>query len=121
MKKMFCFLFAMLLLVVARTFGQTETPPECLNLEEVQQRIGYPLEAKRAGAQGKVVAKVTVGENGKVEKHEISESPSQWLSDAVSAHIAELKFHPAKKEGKPIKSIVLVPIVFDAGGGDKVF
>jgi TonB family protein len=121
MKKTICFLFAGLLLLSIRVWGQAETPPECLNLEEVQQKIGYPLEAKRAGASGKVVAKVTVGENGKVEKHEIAESPSQWLSDAVSAHIMELKFHPAKKEGKAIRSIVLVPIVFDAGSGEKVF
>ncbi|HEX2898306.1 MAG TPA: hypothetical protein VHS96_01165, partial [Bacteroidia bacterium] len=53
--------------------------------------------------------------------HQITESPSQLLSDAVSAHIGELKFTPAKMEGKPIKSIVLVPIMFDAGDGIKVF
>jgi TonB family protein len=121
MKTLFCLLIAFAVFFPSQTFAQAETPPECLNLEEVQQKIGYPLEAKRAGASGKVIAKVTVGENGKVEKHEITDSPSPLLSQAVSDHIESLKFHPAKKEGKPIRSIVLVPIVFEAGGGDKVF
>lgn len=121
MKTWLFFLFAAFLLISVPTFGQTETAPECLNLEAIQQKIGFPLEAKRAGASGKVIAKVTVGTNGKVEKHEISESPSKLLSDAVSAHVGELKFNPAKKDGKAIRSIVLVPIVFDAGDGQKVF
>lgn len=120
MKSPFCLLAAFMLMAAA-TQAQTETPPECLNLEEVQQRIGYPLEAKRAGASGKVVARVTVGPNGKVEKYEIAESPSRLLSEAVAAHVEELKFHPAKQDGKAIKSIVLVPILFDAGSSDKVF
>lgn len=121
MKTIFSLLFAALLIASTQVKAQTETPPECLNLEAVQQKIGFPLEAKRAGAHGKVIAKVTVGPNGKVENHQITESPSQLLSDAVSAHIGELKFTPAKMEGKPIKSIVLVPIMFDAGDGIKVF
>jgi TonB family protein len=121
MKTIFSLLFAAFLLVSTQVKAQTETPPECLNCEAVQQKIGFPLEAKRAGASGKVIAKITVGPNGKVESHQITESPSQLLSDAVSAHIPELKFTPAKKEGKPIKSIVMLPIVFDAGDGIKVF
>jgi TonB family protein len=122
MKTTLRILVAVLLLVSTKVFAQTETPPECLNLEEVQQKIGFPLEAKRAGAKGKVVAKLTVEPNGKVSKSEIIESPSQLLSDAVLAQIGGLKFKPAKMDGKAIKSIVQVPINFDNGGGEpKVF
>lgn len=121
MKTMTKILMATLLLVAGKVAAQTETAPECLNLEQVQQKIGYPEEAKRAGVAGKVVAQVTVDPSGKVEKAEVIESPGKALSDAVLAHIAELRFTPAKQNGKPIKSIVQVPIVFDAGGGAKVF
>jgi TonB family protein len=121
MKMTLRILVTALLLISSKLFAQTETPPECLNLEAVQQKIGFPLEAKRAGASGKVIAKVTVDPSGKVSKSEIMESPSQLLSDAVMAHIGDLKFTPAKMDGKPIKSIVQVPIVFDNAGSDKVF
>ncbi len=121
MKTTLSFLFAALALICSQVYAQTETPPECMNLEEVQQRIGFPLEAKRAGAHGRVVAKVTVDPNGKVSKSEITESPSMLLSEAVLAHIGDLKFKPAKVDGKPIKSIVQVPIIFDNAASDKVF
>ncbi len=121
MKTTLSILFAALILFCGKAIAQTETPPECLNLEQVQQKIGFPLEAKRAGASGKVVANVTVGPNGKVAKSEITQSPSMILSEAVLKHIGELKFKPAKMDGKPIKSIVQVPIIFDNAGGDKVF
>jgi TonB family protein len=121
MKTIYRLLTAVLVLISGTAFAQSETPPECLNLEQIQQKIGFPKEAKQAGAHGKVIAKVTVNPSGKVVAHEITESPSQALSDAVSAHIEELKFTPAKKEGKPITSKVLVPINFDAGGSEKVF
>lgn len=114
-------LIAVLFVFALTVHAQTEVAPECLNLEQVQQKIGYPLEAKRAGASGKVIAKVTVSPAGKVEKYEITESPSKLLTEAVAAHIEELKFNPAKQNGQAIKSIVLVPIVFDAGDADKVF
>jgi TonB family protein len=121
MKTTLGILFAALLFFSGKAIAQTETPPECMNLEEVQQKIGFPLEAKRAGASGKVVAKVTVDPSGKVIKSEITQSPSMLLSEAVLAHIGDLKFKPAKLDGKPIKSIVQVPILFDNAGSDKVF
>jgi TonB family protein len=121
MKTTLGILFAALLLISTTAFGQTETPPECLNLEEIQQKIGFPLEAKRAGASGKVVAKVTVDPSGKVAKSEITSSPSQLLSEAVLAEVGNLKFKPAKLDGKPIKTIVMVPFVFDNAGSEKVF
>jgi internalin A len=121
MKMTLRFLFAAFALICSQVYAQTETGPECLNLEEVQQKIGFPLEAKRAGASGKVVAKLTVEPSGKVSKSEIIASPSKLLSEAVLAHIGDLKFKPAKLDGKPIKSIVQVPINFDNSGSDKVF
>ena len=121
MKSILPILIAVMLVFSGNLIAQTGTPPECLNLEEIQQKIGFPLEAKTAGAYGKVIAKVTVGANGKVEKAEIMESPSPVLSEAVMKYINELKFKAAKKEGKAIKSIVHVPIVFEMASTPKVY
>ena len=121
MKTIYSFLFVALLLVAGNLAAQSDTPPECLNLGEIQQKIGYPIEAKRAGAHGKVIAKVTVGKNGKVEQSEIMESPSPILSKAVLSHIGGLKFKAAKMDGKPSKSIVQVPIIFENTSAPKVY
>lgn len=114
-------MFVALFLFSGKLIAQSETPPECLNLEEIQQKIGYPKEAKSAGTFGKVIAKVTVSTSGKVEKSEIMESPSPILSEAVLAKIGGLKFNPAKMNGKPVKSIVQVPILFELPAEPKVF
>lgn len=94
-------------------WGQNGTPPEVLNLEEVLQKIGYPMEAKNAHVGGKVVAKVKVGTNGKVETYEILESSSPVLADAVKAHIEDLKFRPAKNNGEAVAAYMQVPFRFE--------
>lgn len=114
-------LSALLLFTGSWLFAQTETPPEVLNLAEVQQKIGYPAKARDTRMQGKVIAKVMVDESGKVESAEVIESPSELLSDAVSNRVTQLKFRPARKDGKPIRSIVHVPFLFELPENGGVF
>lgn len=105
--------------------AQTETPPEVRNIYSVMDKIGYPSEAKTAGIEGKVLAEVTVDQRGKVVDHEIQESPSPLLSDAVGKHIGALKFEPARKDGEAIRSKVRVPFLFELPapikGGDGLY
>jgi TonB family protein len=106
-------MLSLLLAFVQGTFAQGDSAPEVLNLGEVIDKIGYPMEAKSAHVSGKVLAQVSVDDKGKVSACEILESPSPILSDAVKAHVDELKFRPAKKSGTPVKSIVKVPFLFE--------
>ena len=105
-------LFA-LLTVGFSASAQTETPPEALNLYATMEKIGYPEDAKGAGVEGRVLAQVTINEKGRVVDYEIKESPSPVLTAAVEEHVEGLKFKPAKKDGKAIKSIVQVPFRFE--------
>lgn len=99
-------------LVVQFSFSQQETPPEVRNIYSVMDKIGYPEAAKSSRIEGKVLTEVTVDEKGKVSDHQILESPSPLLSEAVSQHIHALRFDPATKNGQPIVSKVRVPFMF---------
>jgi TonB family protein len=92
--------------------AQADQAPEATNLAAVQNMIGYPADAKDARIEGKVLARVTIDESGNVISSEIVESPSSILSEAVSKKIDNLKFNPAKLNGKPSKSKVEVPFIF---------
>ncbi len=100
-------------LAFAAAVAQNFTPPEPINLDEVSQKIGYPMEAKSAHVSGKVLAKVKVTEAGRVASYEILESPSPVLSKAVEAQIDALRFKPAKKEGVAVSSYMQVPFRFE--------
>lgn len=107
------FLIAALLTTGLYAIGQSETPPEALNLYATMDKIGYPDDAKSAGVEGTVLAQVTINEKGRVVDYEIKKSPSPILSGAVEKHVESLKFKPAKKDGEAIKSIVQVPFRFE--------
>lgn len=92
--------------------GQAEVAPQVLNMSEIIDKIGYPMEAKSAHVSGKVVAKVKVDEKGKVVSHEIAESPSPVLAEAVDKHVGGLKFRPAQKAGQPVAAWVMLPFTF---------
>lgn len=99
--------------VLVPVLAQNFTPPEPINLDEVLQKIGYPMEAKSAHVSGKVLAKVKVTEAGRVDSYEILESPSPVLSKAVEAEIDALRFKPAKKDGIAVSSYLQVPFRFE--------
>lgn len=109
------YFFTALLLLAFSPFlqAQSDQAPEATNLSAVQKMIGYPSSAKESGIEGKVMARVTIDETGNVIASEILESPSDLLSEAVSKKIDNLKFVPAKLDGKPSKSKVEVPFIFE--------
>lgn len=99
--------------VLVPVLAQNFTPPEPINLDEVSQKIGYPMEAKSAHVSGKVLAKIKVSEAGRVINYVIQESPSPMLSKAVESQIDALRFKPAKKDGIAVTSFVTLPFNFE--------
>lgn len=92
-------------------FVAVEKEPQPLNYEEVRKRIGYPLLAKEAGIQGKVIVRVLVNKNGKYEKHIVLRSPHKMLTEAVERELPNLEFSPGIQAGRPVR--VWVTTVFD--------
>jgi len=73
----------------------------------------YPPAAQRAGAQGRVVARLTIGTDGRVSDCSVvTSSGNQDLDDAVcSISKRRIKFTPAKDQsGNPITSTYTLPV-----------
>lgn len=81
----------------------TATPPD------------YPVQALRTGVEGTVLLKVLVGPAGKPLEVVIAHgSGSRVLDDAARRHVlAAWRFHPAIRDGRPVKAWALVPVRFD--------
>jgi periplasmic protein TonB len=74
----------------------------------------YPADSRREGEQGTVTLHVLVAQDGAVERVEIEESSGfDALDDAAVATVRERwRFVPARRDGTPTESWVLVPIRF---------
>lgn len=73
----------------------------------------YPSEAIRAGAQGRVVAKLTVGADGRVAACTVTTSSGNSSLDDTTCRIARsrVRFTPAKDEnGQPTSSSYTLPV-----------
>lgn len=89
-----------------------EVMPAPLNMVDIIKTVGYPAEAKTNKIEGKVFVKVLVDTDGNVIDHQLVKDPHKLLSDAVLAHVDELKFTPAQDKGKPTKAWVMIPFQF---------
>lgn len=81
-------------------YGQNPTP-------------SYPAEARRRGWEGTVLLAVEILENGRAERITITQSSGHSILDeAALGAVGRWTFIPAQREGKPVKSVAEVPIVF---------
>ncbi len=83
-----------------------------VDIRELQSKVIYPEEAKKAGIQGKVEVRALIGTDGVCRETIIESSDSVLLNENASNAIKSCVFEPAIKDGKPIKCWVSIPIVF---------
>ena len=78
------------------------------------QPPGYPLEAIRSGKSGMVVVSFYVSENGKADMSTFRTlfTSGPWFADAVVAQLPNMVFFPAEKDGKKVRSKVVMPFAF---------
>lgn len=73
----------------------------------------YPIGAKRAGEQGKVVLRVLIDEKGLPERIDIQQSAGfPRLDEAARAAALRAVFKPHIEDGRSVAAYVLVPINF---------
>jgi protein TonB len=73
----------------------------------------YPAEARRHGWEGTVILLVEIRENGRPERVEVKHSSGHpVLDEAARRAVRGWTFIPAQRDGKPIRSVAEVPIVF---------
>jgi protein TonB len=80
----------------------------------VNPKPPYPLVARRLGAQGVVVLRVQVREDGSVATVELARSSGFSLLDESASRTVRdsWRFLPARVDGAPVASWVEVPIRF---------
>src|SRR5690606_28141805 len=74
----------------------------------------YPEAARQQRISGSVILVVDVAEDGSVASAEVERSePAGVFDEAALSAVANWKFEPAMKGGKPVPARVRVPIAFE--------
>jgi protein TonB len=73
----------------------------------------YPSQAREEGLEGTVKVKVTVSASGNVTGASIVKSSGHDILDqSVLSNVYDCNFEPAEKDGVPISSKVVIPVLF---------
>ena len=74
----------------------------------------YPDAARKNGVEGTLKLTLTLGEDGKVKDIVVGQDLPFGVSQAVTKDLQQLKFQPAKRDGKPIAVKMLFDYVVSA-------
>jgi TonB family protein len=88
--------------------SKLEQPP----VPTYQVRPDYPLELRRAGISGAVTVEFIVGITGDVREAFAVKSTQRDFEGAAVAAVLQWKFKPGMRQGVPVNTRLLVPIVF---------
>ena len=73
----------------------------------------YPADARHQGLEGVVVLSVLVRSDGRVEEARVAASSgTSVLDEAALAAVRKWTFVPARQGGRPVESVVEVPVKF---------
>jgi outer membrane biosynthesis protein TonB len=90
---------------------EVDSPPECINLYEIEKTFIYPDSALKTGIEGKVIAQILVDKMGKVAKIGELTGPEIFHPE-VRKTVVKLKFIPGIHLGELVKVWVKVPLYF---------
>lgn len=96
---------------------EVDTPAKPLDDELVEPV--YPDSLLAYGITGKVVAEFVVEANGEVNPLSVTmvSASSPEFFDAVRSALIASKFTPARKDGKPVRQVMLLPFEFGPAAG----
>lgn len=90
-------------------YEELEVKPEPIT----QVKPEYPTDAKEAGLEGQTMVRVLLGKDGKVVKTSIVQSSGFAALDSAAFNAAgQWTFKPGMKEGKAVKTYVVIPFSF---------
>ena len=107
-----------------RPAGEVSPPPKPLPVPEpvrTEAQIDprselqppYPASEERAGNEGKVSIRITIGADGRVKSAEKVSAASDAFYRATERHaLRHWRFRPATVDGKPVESRKVVTVVF---------
>ena len=89
-------------------FSGYDTPPTVVT----SVKPAYPDFAREVGAEGRVMLKVLVLEDGKVGAIQVMESSHPVLTGNAVDAVEKCVFSPATLKGTPVKATIVMPFVF---------
>jgi len=94
-------------------FTVVENMPELIGgLAELQSRIEYPEQARRAGIEGRVYVQFIVNEEGQVEDPEVIRGIGGGCDEEAIRAVKQAEFRPGMQRGRPVRVQYSLPIVF---------
>ena len=72
----------------------------------------YPQAARRMGREGKVVLRLSIDENGKLQQVEVVESTGFEFTRAAVEAVKKSTYRPALQNGRPVTSRAILPVQF---------
>lgn len=73
----------------------------------------YPSASRRLNEEGRVVATITIGTDGRMKTLQVQQSSGfERLDGAAECVVRNLKFNPGKRDGVPIEAQATLPISF---------
>jgi len=116
MKNTFYSLLFFFLCLGVSGFAQEEKldkyPEPIGGIEAMIKNVVYPVSAKEAGVEGKVFVKAIIDEQGNVTETSILKSVNEDCDKAAMDAIKQTKFTPGIKDNKPVKTEVIIPVMF---------
>jgi TonB family protein len=99
------------------TAGKKNSSPVNVSPEVMQNNIlskvppVYPVEAKKAGIQGKVVLDAIIGKDGTVENLKVTSGPKELQQSALDA-VRQWKYKPLLLNGKAVEVDTTVNVIY---------
>jgi protein TonB len=94
-------------------FVAVEQMPELIGgLGELQQKINYPAQAKRAGIDGRVIVQFIVTEDGNVQDPKVIRGIGAGADKEALRVVKQAKFKPGRQRGEPVRVQYSLPIIF---------
>ncbi len=99
-----------------QVFVVVEEMPELIGgLAALQRKIRYPVIARKAGVEGRVILQFIIDEQGRVSESKVVRSIGAGCSEEALRVLQTMRFRPGKQRGKPVKVKMSLPVTFRLG------
>lgn len=94
-------------------YSNAEVMPEPKDgFEQLQKKLIYPSYAKEHDIEGTVEIKAFIDQNGDVTDAEVVKGIGYGCDDVAKITVLYTKFNPGLIKGKPVKTQIIIPLVF---------
>lgn len=92
--------------------GEITKPIPVGGYEDLSTRIYYPKAIREQGVEGTITVKAYVSIEGEVEETRLSQTLHPELDKIAENAVKRTIFHPATRDGEPLKVWIAIPIIF---------